>query len=62
MKHFLEVLHKIVHEAHEHRLKATAAATHVTYCGAVFIEGHGMYPCVAGIMGVLILIEFVRGE
>lgn len=59
---FSEMLIRIAHETRAHRLKATVAVSHVSYCGAVFVEGHGAYPVIAGVMGVLILVEFFKGE
>jgi hypothetical protein len=35
---------------------------HVAYCGALFVEGHGVYATAGGILGVLVVINALLGE
>lgn len=55
--------HRLAQCAHtRHAVKNGAVTTHVLYCGAVFIEGHGAYPLIAGVMGAFVLAESLLGE
>lgn len=36
--------------------------THLAYCAAVFIEGHGVYALAAGGMGAVVAIGMLLGE
>ena len=38
------------------------ALSHTAYCGAIFMEGHGIYPVMAGIMGIFVTLELLKGE
>lgn len=45
-----------------HSTKKAAVLSHCAYGGAVFIEGHGVYPILAGVLAVVIVVEYLAEE
>ncbi len=33
--------------------------THALYCGVLFVEGHGLYAVVGGILGIFVVLNMV---
>lgn len=50
-------LHKVGHAA-----GTSEPWFHVAYCSALFVEGHGLYATIGGVMGVVVLVAHLFGE
>ncbi len=35
--------------------------THALYCGALFIEGHGLYAVIGGVLGIFVVLNTLVG-
>lgn len=60
IKHIAEKYHRC--EKMKGRVQRSAFVAHLAYYGGVFIEGHGFYPIVAGVLALVVLIEGAVGE
>ena len=45
-----------------HRVGHSEVWLHGAYYAAVFIEGHGVYTIIAGVLGVVVIIQHFVGE
>lgn len=61
MKNWLQALRAKLVE-HAHVFHASHMAGHCAYFTAVFIEGHGLYAAMAGVMLVLTILGTLIGE
>lgn len=35
--------------------------THAVYCGVLYVEGHGVYATVGGVLGALVVVNLILG-
>lgn len=57
MKHLVLKSEKVQHTLHRGE-----AWVHALYCGVLFIEGHGLYATVGGVLGMIVLINTIFGD
>ena len=63
MRNILEKLHLIAHsEKGGHIFEVTHGSAHLAYFGAVFVEGHGMYATMGGVLLALGIVAFLFGK
>lgn len=55
----LKGLKESVRVRYDRALHKSESVLHMLYCGAVFVEGHGMYAMAGGALGVVCLILFI---
>ncbi len=57
------MLHKIRAKSARihHTLHLGETWTHAIYCGVLFVEGHGMYASVGGVLGAFVVLNLIVG-
>ena len=57
------VLAKIREKAHRqwvHKVSEKLESwTHVAYCSVLYIEGHGLYATIGGVLGIVVLVTIL---
>lgn len=51
-----------VRERYSTPLHKGEGVLHIFYCGAVYVEGHGIYAATGGALGVVCLIMLLLGD
>lgn len=59
---FVKQVRRAIGLAHSRVVKISRDYCHLVYFGAVFIEGHGVYSCVGGILLAFGILGMFAGE